>query len=286
MFQERIRDNYSKLTPGFRRVADFIANNTMEAAFLTAGELARRVNADPATVVRFSQEIGYLGYRELSREIKNYVQDQITISYPDTEDAQPTEALIHSLHENLVQNLQIFFATETPTLVAVLKTLIAAPHVWVAGEFLSHTLAQMLAKELNLAGIPATALEPSMTETSMALNNMQAGEVLFAIAVASAGVDTGYAVKLAREKGLKTICLTSLGTGLPAREAELVLVTPIKSPTGFANFEVATLLVSFIWEALNGLQQDKVAEAFTQVFDNIAELRGYRAETQSYDVTI
>lgn len=286
MFQQRIRDNYEKLTPGFRRVADFIVGSTMEAAFLTAGELARRVNVDPATVVRFSQEIGYLGYRELSREVKDFVQNQINVSYPDIDDAQPTVALIHSMHENLVQNLQTFFATETPKLVEAIRALTEASHVWVAGEFLSYTLAQLLAKELVLTGISASAIEPSMTETSAALNSMQAGEVLFAISIASTGVDTGYAIKLAREKGLKTVCLTSFGTGLPAREADIVLVAPTKSPTGFANFEVATLLVSFIWEAINGLQREELAESFTQVFDNIAQLRAYRAETPSYDVEI
>ena len=74
MFKERIRKYYDALTPGFRKLADFIMQNTLDAAFLTASELARRVDVDPATVVRFSQEIGYSGYRELSREIKRYVR--------------------------------------------------------------------------------------------------------------------------------------------------------------------------------------------------------------------
>ena len=69
MFQDRIREYYDNLTPGFRRLADFLLNYTLDAAFLTASELARRVKVDPATVVRFSQDIGYSGYRELSREI-------------------------------------------------------------------------------------------------------------------------------------------------------------------------------------------------------------------------
>ena len=36
---------------------------------------------DPATVVRFAQELEYSGYRELSREIKHYVRDQVTSTY-------------------------------------------------------------------------------------------------------------------------------------------------------------------------------------------------------------
>ena len=121
MFQDRIRKHYDGLTPGFRRLADFIINNTLVVGFLTAGELARRVKVDPATVVRFSQEIGYSGYRDLSREIKQFVQDQITVTYHRTEGAGKEEALVHTLQENLEQNLQHFFTTETPTLTKVSK---------------------------------------------------------------------------------------------------------------------------------------------------------------------
>jgi DNA-binding MurR/RpiR family transcriptional regulator len=60
MFQDRIRENYDGLTPGFRRLADFLMTNTLDAAFLTATELSRRVGVDPATVVRFAQEFGLL----------------------------------------------------------------------------------------------------------------------------------------------------------------------------------------------------------------------------------
>ena len=74
MFQDRIRANYDGLTPGFRKLADFIMNSTLDVAFLTATELSRRVGVDPATVVRFAQELGYSGFRELSIEIKRYVR--------------------------------------------------------------------------------------------------------------------------------------------------------------------------------------------------------------------
>jgi len=40
VFKERIREYYDDLTPGFRKLADFLVLNTMDAAFLTASELA------------------------------------------------------------------------------------------------------------------------------------------------------------------------------------------------------------------------------------------------------
>ncbi len=285
MFQDRIRKHYDGLTPGFRRLADFIINNTLVAGFLTAGELARRVRVDPATVVRFSQEIGYSGYRDLSREIKQFVQDQITVTYHRSEDAEKEEALIRTLQENLEQNLQHFFTTETPTLTKVIQTLQQASHVWVAGEYISFKLAEIMVQQLQLVGIPSTAFYPSMMASSATLTEMQAGDVLFAIATVYAGIDTGYIVKMAREKGVKTICLTGYGTSLPAREAEIALIAPIQNPTSIVSYEIVLMLISLIGTALSALRPDKVAEAFTQAFDNLSELRKLRAKTLPYEIS-
>jgi DNA-binding MurR/RpiR family transcriptional regulator len=131
MFQERIRKNYESLTPGFRKLADFIMTSTLDAAFLTATELSRRVDVDPATVVRFAQELGYSGYRELSREIKHYVRDQVTATYRKGEEAGTVEQLLMSLVDNSQQNFQYFITTDMAKLVTAVEALAEVNHIWV-----------------------------------------------------------------------------------------------------------------------------------------------------------
>ncbi|HOT90463.1 MAG TPA: MurR/RpiR family transcriptional regulator [Anaerolineae bacterium] len=279
MFQTRIREKYDKLTPGYRRLADFIINHTIEAAFLTTNELARRTQVDQATVVRFSQEIGYPGYRDLVREIKQYVQNQLTHTYQRGEEASSEEELIRTLYQNMDQQLQQYFATETPTLAQAVKVLNQASRVWLTGESISYNLAEVLSRELRYIGIQATAFEPTLTESAMVLENMQPDEVLFAFAIADVSPDTGHVIKLARQKGLKTICLTSYGTTLPAREAEIALVTPIKTPSGLVSFAIPLALIGLIWEALCGLRPEQAMGVAIETFENLGVLRALRAET-------
>ncbi|MGD1995656.1 MAG: N-acetylmannosamine kinase, partial [Anaerolineae bacterium] len=66
MFRKRIKDAYKSLTPSFKRLGDFIISHELDVAFMTATELAKALDVDAATVVRFSQALGYSGYRELS----------------------------------------------------------------------------------------------------------------------------------------------------------------------------------------------------------------------------
>ena len=46
-------------------VAQYIVDHLDEVAFQTAEELARRANTSSSTVVRFSQALGFEGFREL-----------------------------------------------------------------------------------------------------------------------------------------------------------------------------------------------------------------------------
>ncbi len=89
MFKERIRE-HDDLTPSFQRIAEYILDNTMEVAFLTATELSNKVDVDAATVVRFAQEIGYSGSRDLLNEIRSYVRGKVTAGQEQVEGAGPS----------------------------------------------------------------------------------------------------------------------------------------------------------------------------------------------------
>lgn len=285
MFKERIREYYDALTPGFRKLADFIMQNTLDAAFLTASELARRVGVDPATVVRFSQEIGYSGYRELSREIKRYVRDQVTSTYREAKEAKTEEDFVNVILDNTEQQLQHFRTTETATLAKATEILKSGSRIWITGEFTSHDLAAYLSKSLYpTIGIASSYFHPSISETAAAVAQMQPGEVLLALALGIPGLDTGYAVRMAREKGLKTVCITNSGTVLPAREADVTVIVPTKSPLAIASFNVSLLLLGTLWEALVAGEVDMAGDAFTTVHSNMAEILELRGQTEDYEV--
>lgn len=285
MFKERIREYYDALTPGFRKLADFIMENTLDAAFLTASELARRVNVDPATVVRFSQEIGYSGYRELSREIKRYVRDQVTATYREAKEAKTEEDIVNVILDNTEQQLTHFRTTETAALAKATQILREADRIWITGEFTSHDIAAYLAKSLDpTLGIPARFFHPSISETAAAVEQMQEGDALLALVIGIPGLDTGYAVHLAKEKGLSTVCITNSGTVLPAREADVSVIVPTKSPVAVASFNLSLLMVSVIWEALVASEVEMAAEAFTAVHGYMADILELRGQTEDYEI--
>ncbi len=284
MFKDRIRENYENLTPGFRRLADYIMNSTLDVAFLTATELSRRVGVDPATVVRFAQELEYSGYRELSREIKRYVRDQVTSTYRKADEATNTEELLRALVDNAKQNMENFITTDLPNLVEAVEILKQAPYIWFTGEFTGYDVAEFIAKKFRTYGIETGEFYPSMAETASVVGKMKEGEVLVAFAGTEPSLDTGYALRLAREKGVKTITITSSGVILPAREAELALIVPGKTPVSTPTFGALMQVVALIWEAVMSERTDVTSAKVTELQNNMEKLLKLRAETPEYEI--
>lgn len=278
MFQERILKNYEHLTPGHRKLADFLIEHTFDAAFLTATEVARYIEVDPATVVRFAQELGYTGYRELAQEIKRYVHAQITQkNAPSTETNQPIQKLKARL-EHLQHHLQYLTAADFERLGEIVTLLNIAPHIWIVAEDTGWDLARAFARNLQNINISAEAFYPNLLETALRLHEMQAGDALLALGNAGPEIDIGAALRLAREKGVRTICLSSHGTQSAMREAELALVVPCHEPALFPGFTFISLLLALLWETLTDLRQQQIQHHTEACRANIAKLLTLRSE--------
>lgn len=284
MFQDRIRANYDGLTPGFRKLADFIMNSTLDVAFLTATELSRRVGVDPATVVRFAQELEYSGFRELSREIKRYVRDQVTATYRKVSEAGTTESLLKALFDNASQNLDFFITTDMANVVKAVEMLKGASHIWITGEFSGFDAAAFIAKKFNMSGKSASEFQPSMAEIATVATRMQKSDVLLTIAGNEPSVDAGYAVQIAREKGLRTVTVTGSGVILPARESELTVIVPCTSPAGVMAFGTLMQVLSLIWEAVVNEQVASDDAIKDELHKTMEELLLKRANTPEYEV--
>ncbi|RMG02911.1 MAG: MurR/RpiR family transcriptional regulator, partial [Acidobacteria bacterium] len=95
-YEERIRAARSNMSKSFSKLADYLLDSYIEASFMTASELAHTLNLDAATVVRFSQFLGYNGFPELQREIRQKVRNDLLL--------RPQEALEPNSVTGIVQS--------------------------------------------------------------------------------------------------------------------------------------------------------------------------------------
>ena len=69
--QARLATMNPDFSKGSRRIADFLMANPSVVAVLSAGEVAKRCDVHPSSLVRLAQGLGLSGFRELKAVLQN-----------------------------------------------------------------------------------------------------------------------------------------------------------------------------------------------------------------------
>lgn len=77
-FQQRLENHLPSLTKSQQRIASYLLASYDEAAFLSAAELADRLDLSEATMARFAQAVGYSDFRELRRCLQELFRAKAT----------------------------------------------------------------------------------------------------------------------------------------------------------------------------------------------------------------
>jgi DNA-binding MurR/RpiR family transcriptional regulator len=77
-FYDRVVKEYSGLSAKKKRVADFILQDYKKISLMTAKELALQCGVSEPTIIRFAVNIGFSGYLELTRHVKDMIQMRLS----------------------------------------------------------------------------------------------------------------------------------------------------------------------------------------------------------------
>lgn len=75
---KNIEDKSKVLSKSHKKIAEYILAKCEKAAYMTAGRLSSSVGVSESTVVRFAYEMGFDGYPEFQKALKEFVKSQLT----------------------------------------------------------------------------------------------------------------------------------------------------------------------------------------------------------------
>ena len=75
--QAMLREKMENMPTKARRVVEYLLSNTREAAFLSIGEVAEKLEVSKAQLVRVSRMVGFQGYADLKNSLQNTVLEQV-----------------------------------------------------------------------------------------------------------------------------------------------------------------------------------------------------------------
>jgi len=153
--QDLIASVSERLTPTERRIAEIVLQDPTLLAFGTVSDLASRVDTSRPSIVRFATKLGFEGYTDLQKWVRDEVSRRLTS--PSHRIRQPNDA-IEEARANIEQSIhQTFDALDQDRLSALARPIARAGTVWIltgetsmAGAHALHSGLAMIRPHVHL----------------------------------------------------------------------------------------------------------------------------------------
>ena len=281
MFRERIQTKYEGLTPSFRRIADFILQQPLDTAFMTATEMAHNMEVDAATVVRFAQTLGYSGFRELIKEIQQIVKAELMASYTTNLDVPNDASLFRNLLENERHSLSLAQARLTEQADTILPTLLGAHHIWVLGQGSCAHLAALCASSLREIGLPAVSIAPDPLTVAANLSGVSVVDVVIGFSLTGMDLEVADAIRFARQREAKTLAFSGSEVTAAAMAAEIAVICPGPTQVHVPSFTGLAAMIVVLVAAFAARYPEEAAEMKADLQQSYREMIEFQALSSS-----
>jgi len=267
-YEDAIRQERSQMSKSFAKLADFLLDSYVEAAFMTASELAQALNLDAATVVRFSQHLGYSGFPKLQREIRQRVKKDLLIRPVQAIDENsPTGISFGAINEVVHALDQTRISLDTDALNKLVEEIGQARRVTILPEGPAQPTAYSLVLFLEQGGFPVYIARTGLADLARTINIATSNDLLIAMEVAGQSPYIARAMGEAQERGIPTAAIVASASLPSARYANTVLAAQSHPSIGVGIIAIDTVVY-----AISQVLKWRFADRFAGTEQLIAEL--------------
>lgn len=243
LYEERIRRERSNMSKSFAKLADFLLDSYVEAAFMTASELAHTLNLDAATVVRFSQFLGYSGYPKLQREIRAKVKTDLLIRPKQAEVDESTPGIVaQAMHDLVLALEQTRITLDTDAVQRLVELIGQVRRVVVLAEGPAQPTAYSFVNYLEQGGFPVYIARSGIADLARTINTATSQDLLLAMEVAGQSPYIARALSEAQTKGIPTAAIVGSSSLASARSADIVLAAQAHPSLGVGIVSIEAIV--------------------------------------------
>jgi len=258
-YSERIREARPRLSKSFQRLADYILDSYVQAALMTASELAHEVDVDAATVVRFAQTLDYAGFPQLQDEIRGRVLEDLLLrpkeSAADTLRGQADRAF-KDLGDAIERARKLI---EPAPMEKLLQAFGQSKRVFILADAFGQYVLDELQRHLQVVGILAVRLATEEGALARTLSLAGDGDLLLAIDLTDDTPLISAALAQAKTLGLRGAAIVGGASFEAARKADIVLEVQRQEQNEAMSF-VLGALIHALGSALRWRYADKFKE--------------------------
>lgn len=267
-YEERIRQERPNMSKSFAKLADFLLDSYVEASFMTASELAQELNLDAATVVRFSQQLGYGGYPKLQREIRQKVKNDLLIRPIQAQDPESAPGIVSATMNELIRAMeQLRISLDTDSLSRLVEMIGQSRRIIILAEAPAQPAAYNLVYFLEQGAFSVYIARPGVVDLARTVHTATQQDLFLAVDVSGQYPYIARALSEAKEKGIPTAAIVGAGS-IPSARAAAVVLEAQSHPT----LGVGIVAIEAIVYALAQTLRTRFSDRFVGAEQAIADL--------------
>lgn len=221
----RIKSLYSDMGRAEKKIADWILKNQNEIISLSISELAEKCGCGEATIVRFSRRLGLVGYQELKISIaQETANSDIIVNESITKNDTCFEIfskLMNDIYSSLEHTKKVLNSDNLET---AAKKIVNAGRIAIFGLGNSASVVIDAQHKLLRAGLDASAYCDNHMQ-AIAASHLSSDDVAIGISHSGSSKDVVEALKLSKNSGASTICITNFGKSPILKHSDIALYT-------------------------------------------------------------
>ena len=211
----KLKEFQESFTKNEKKISHYLLENIDEIKVLNTYDLAVKCDVSQASVVRFAKKLGFKGYPDfklsLSQDIGNRkAESNINIMHEEIKANDSFEVVGKKIsHENITAINNTYEIIDFKQMDMAVKAIAKAQKIMVVGVGFSSIAAKDLYYKLLELGKTAVMEMDTHTQLSC-LSSMGEKDLLFVISHSGKTIEMYNITRVAKEKGIKIISMTSI----------------------------------------------------------------------------
>jgi len=206
-----------------RRIADAVINDPEQFISHSISELAVECGVSTGSIVIFCKSLGLKGFPSLKIALARELSEAVLRTGDRSRPPRGLQAVLQGVFERHISSLRQTLKLNAPdAFERAVKHLLKTRRIVLFSIGLSYPVAYSLYARLRFIGLPAFIEFDSHLQIAAAAE-MNPGDVGLAVSVAGSTAETVECLRLAKERGATTICITNSVDSPLARAADIPL---------------------------------------------------------------
>lgn len=222
---ERLRAMREQLPPTAQRIADFIVAHADDVVHMSVTDLADRAEASEGSVVGLCRLVGARGFQHLKIALAQDLVQPVQFIHEDLDPADELPVVVDKIFRSGLQALQdTLKVLDSKAMAKAVDILLKAERIELYGIGSAAPIAEDANYRMLRIGLNCKVVVDSHVQAISAALTSRKVAVL-TVSHSGSTQETVTAMRLAKEAGARTICITNYGKSPIQAHADVVLFT-------------------------------------------------------------